>query len=79
MENVKTTLRKMLKRIRDDVEDAKCLTTALHDELHGSPPMHDQAFRAERSARRALDALNEVLSAVKGEAGDEQLTLRYAR
>ena len=76
---MKTTLRKILKQIRDDIESAKLLTTNLHDELHGAGSLHDTAFRAERSTHRALDSLNDVLGAVKGDAGDEQLTLRYAR
>lgn len=76
---MKTTLRKLLKQIRDEAEDVKVLTTSLHDDLHGTPPLHDKAFRVERTALRILDSLNDMLGAVKGDAGDEQLTLRYAR
>lgn len=75
---MRTTLRKILKQIRDEIENAKLLTTSLHDELEGTGKPHDKAFRAERSSHRALDSLNDVLATLKGEAGDEQLTLHYA-
>lgn len=75
---MRMAVRRLLKQIRDDAEDVKVLTTSLHDDLEGTGSQHDKAFRAERSAHRLLDTLNNMLAAVKGEAGDEQLTMRYA-
>jgi len=68
-------LRRELRRLRDDAEDAKALAWRLLPLAQDNAQTHDIAMLLDRYTGRLTSALNDLLGEVRGAGGDGQMAL----